>query len=671
MLTVCSKTADPEILKEKYSASFIDELKRQITEEISRAMSVEGLEESTLELQLAFEPGTFMEHTSENVTYRRLLITDKLCQPRDFWVKWTRLDGAVAYTVSDEVSSETVRFEIGEDVPQKIREKEFRFLCLTDPDKYQASMSKKTATEWRDLIKRAIKRGDLERVETVFELDNNDVNDQLARVLGVSVPSVKAEDHGTAPEFDKVMEMARAAIASYAGEEDETPVTVAEDKEEVFTFSKAAPVFDITEDEAEAEDEAPVLFEEETDEPEAEIPAFFEDADIEEDEALDEESDGEDDFAFAATDEDFVSDIGNDEDEVPFELDEPEAEEEAKEEQTSTSVEDNEDDLMGVTYNEEVAKLVEERMRAELEAKIRLEYEERARAEAEAEARKLREENERLAEAARIAIEEKERYERERREAEERERREALERERLAEAARQAEEERARHERERLEAEELRKKEEALRLEIQEQMRREAIERQRLAEAARQAEIESARLEREKQEAEERHRKEEEELRAKIEAQMQREAIERDRLAEAARQAVEEQRRRELEEAERKEAERKEAERKEAERREAERKAAAQKPKPKAPDTFTSHATITFRKTVDMGVINRIQQIVEETLIESGKQDVPMHLKAFQIDDNTVGLDIIRLPIKEKDLIVTIMKALGNGHIGISRITVE
>ena len=108
LLTVCSKTADPEILKEKYSASFIDELKRQITEEISRAMSVEGLEESTLELQLAFEPGTFMEHTSENVTYRRRLITDKLCQPRDFWVKWTRLDGAVAYTVSDEVSSETV-----------------------------------------------------------------------------------------------------------------------------------------------------------------------------------------------------------------------------------------------------------------------------------------------------------------------------------------------------------------------------------------------------------------------------------------------------------------------------------------------------------------------------------------------------------------------------------
>ena len=653
-LTVRSKTADPGILKEKYSASFVDELSRQITKEISRAMSVEGLNESSLELQLVFEPGTYMEHTSENVTYRRLLMTDKLCQPRDFWVKWTRLDGAVAYTVSDEVTAETVRFEIGEDVPQKIREREFRFLCFTDPDKYQSSMSKKTATEWRELIKRAIKRGDLEKIETIVELDNKDVNDQLARVLGISTPTVKTDMSDTPDGFDKVMEMARTAIANYNGSDDAEPLdVVTEESDEIFTLSKTASVTEAEpEFETEAESDAELEFE-----PEFEL-------DLDNDEA------GE--ITFDTFDADFENRETCAADETEEIYDNDETSDIAEE--SEPFEENNEDDeMIEGRFNEEVAKLVEERMRAELEAKIRLEYEERARAEAEAEARKLREENERLAEAARRAIEEKQRYERERREAEERERMEALERERLAEAARQAEEERARHERERIEAEELRKKEEALRLEIQEQMRREAIERQRLAEAARQAEIESARLEREKREAEERHRKEEEELRAKIEAQMQREAIERDRLAEAARQAVEEQRRRELEEAERKEAERKAAEKKAQEALLKEQKEKEQKPapKPKASETFTSHATITFRKTVDISVVNKIQEIIEQTLIDNGKQDVPMHLKAFQVDDNTVGLDIIRLPNKEKDLIVTLMKALGNGHIGISKITVE
>ena len=594
LLTVLSKTADSDMLKDKYAESFVNELSRQITEEISRAMSVSGLDESTLELQLVFEPGTYMEHTSENVTYRRLMITDKLCQPRDFWVKWTRLDGAVAYTVSDEVTSETIKFEIGEDVPQKIREKEFRFLCFTNPDKYQSSMSKKTATEWRELIKRAVKRGDIEKVEIEDTLDfnNDEVNDRLARILGMSSAPVKIEETAPAGDFDKVMEMARAAIADYSTDENEK---IEEDEEIALPES---PVFELGE----------VLDGEKTEDPKEET---------DEDETADEFTlDEAPSFDFDLVDED-----------------ESEEGEEILPDADEADDEKNEEDEM--VYNEEIAKLVEERMRAELEAKIRLEYEERARAKAEEEARQLRLENERLAEAARLAIEEKERYERERLEAEERQRNEQLEQKRLAEEARIKEE----------------------------------LEQKRLAEEARIAEEERARRERERLEAEERRRKEEEEERQREEAERAKEAAERDRLAEAARQAVLEERRREAEEAERKAKE--EAERK-AKEEAAKKKAAEQKAqKPKAPETFTSHATITFRKSVDISVINKIQEIIEKTLVECGKDDVPMHLKAFQVDDNIVGLDIIRLPLKEKDLIVTLMKALGNGQIGISKITVE
>ena len=92
-LTVQAATDDATLLVGKYSQTFIDELARQITQDLCRAASVKDLGTSTMELELVFAPGTYLEHTSENVTYRRLLLVDKGCQARDFWVKWTRLDG--------------------------------------------------------------------------------------------------------------------------------------------------------------------------------------------------------------------------------------------------------------------------------------------------------------------------------------------------------------------------------------------------------------------------------------------------------------------------------------------------------------------------------------------------------------------------------------------------
>ena len=78
---------DYSMLVGKYSQTFVDEMARQLTAVIERACGVSGLAASSIELDLFFAPDTYMEHTSENVTYRRLLMSAKGCAPRDFWIK--------------------------------------------------------------------------------------------------------------------------------------------------------------------------------------------------------------------------------------------------------------------------------------------------------------------------------------------------------------------------------------------------------------------------------------------------------------------------------------------------------------------------------------------------------------------------------------------------------
>ena len=194
-LNVSLAAKDVMLLRGKYSQTFVDEMARQLTQAIERALGVSGLSESSIELDVFFAPDTYMEHTSENVTYRRLLMSAKGCAPRDFWVKWTRLNSAVAYSLTDNVTSADVVFEIGEDVPHKIREKEYRFLVYSNSDKYRMAMGRKNITEWRELIKRAVKRGELEKSALGCETEEHaaEVSDKLAEILqkcGVSVPVV-------------------------------------------------------------------------------------------------------------------------------------------------------------------------------------------------------------------------------------------------------------------------------------------------------------------------------------------------------------------------------------------------------------------------------------------------------------------------------------------------
>ena len=496
-VNVETTATDPTFLSGRYSQTFVDEMARQLTGKISEAMSVKGVESGAVSVSLVFAPATYMEHTSENVTYRRLLISDNASAPRDFWVKWTREDGAMAYTVSDHVNAENITFEIGEDVPQKVREKEYRFLLSAGGDKYHNAMGRKNITEWRELIKRAIRRGDLVKVEPIMsESATDDVTAALAAVLGKepvheASPAVEqpiAENE----EFARAMAMARAILSereSAAAESTSSPVTDRSEPEleiETVTLPSATQsVFDIPEvvapvEEAAVTETAPVI-EEVTAATAPVHETASEDVfeDIEDEEALEDEESTLIDLSLL----DGVTPAAN----------------YAEQEQSASVVEPvsptEPETAVPVVSREEI----EAKIRAEIEARVRLEYESRARRQAEEEAEKhrlaaeeLRRKNQELIEAA-----EAERA----RQAQlaEQLRAEAKERERLAEAARIALEQARKEEEEKAQAAALARAVEERR---REEERRAAEERRRAAEAA-------------KREAE---RKAEEERLAKIKA---------------------------------------------------------------------------------------------------------------------------------------------------------
>lgn len=220
---------DPILLSGKYSQTFIDEMSRQLASVIENATGVTGIVESSVELVMVFAPGTYMEHTSENVTYRRLMLLDKVSAPRDFWIQWTRLDGAVAHSVSSHVNSDNILFELGEDVDQKIREKEYRYLLSSGKEKYHNAMGRKKVTEWRDVIKRAARRGELCRLETDYELapETLELEERIADLLGKrpadrggyekeEIPFISNDD-----EFERAMAKMRLVVENTVEETEE------------------------------------------------------------------------------------------------------------------------------------------------------------------------------------------------------------------------------------------------------------------------------------------------------------------------------------------------------------------------------------------------------------------------------------------------------------------
>lgn len=625
-VNVHSTSPSPTFLAGKYSQSFIDELARQITPKICELMSVSGIAESGIELELVFAPATYMEHNSENVTYRRLLMTDKASAPRDFWVKWTNHRDNTPFTVSDSPVGDEIEFEIGEGVPQKLREKEYRYLIRTNNDKYQKAMGKRNITEWRDLIKRALRKGKLTRVVRQIPLDEETilVNEKLAGVLGLSTADVVSTVVIDTPEEDRsqdvALELARAAGLDVEDDEamlddevsfgDEVDLDALIDDPEakkdesdddlLLTISLAREAVANRMAEEEAEDE-PRLDEIDFDE----LPVA-EDEEIE-DEDYDQEFDEEIELY---EDEDFgeIVDEESFEDEAEPELDaEPEVESEAEAEPVAEDVPVVIEKVIRVNEGPS-AEEIEAKLREGLEAKIRLEYEQRARETAEAEMLKLRREQEQL----------------------------LIENRRLEAQAQKELEERKR-------ISEQRKLEEArLRAQIETQVRAEAKERERLAEAARlaveeQRRMETERLLAERQRMEEERRAAEERARAEAEARLQAEReLEAERIRRASKPQV-----------------------------------AEEEPKNDGYTYIAKTVKLLFRYSVDPNITGRIHEIIKATLEYYKKDKLHIRVRASVPDKSSVILEFVEFPKEELELLQNIIKVLGNSGIGIAKAILE
>ncbi len=696
---------DITFLSGRYSQTFIDEMARQLTPAIEEAMSVKGVADSSLELCLVFSPESYMEHTSENVTYRRLLITDNSGAPKDFWIKWTRLDGATAYNVAAIVNSANVLFEIGEDVNQKIREKEYRFLLNTKgKDKYHNAMGRKNITDWRDIVKRLVKRGELQKVEAeqVISEETEELTRQLASVVAGSVGGAVGSDEVVASkesdeELLRALEYARSVLSEKENAVEDAETAAVEDE---------AEEAEIPEDEDSEElSELEEFYKDSTEEPAAPIITFESDEDREElarqaREAL---------SALRATEVSFGDEDISDEDEPDSDeddFDELDSEEDEEESETAevdaAELEESEVDYLheeasgisgAVVVPEEPCK--EEYCEgdySEIEDEESLEDESAEQATAELLAidgideaeSDYEDEPEKIVESPKAApvvdvaeleakiraeLEAKLRLEYEidaRKRAEDEAERLRLENEKLQEAARKQEELKA--ERERARAEET----ERLKAQIEAQLRAEARERERLADAARAAVEEQRRLEEEK-------------------ARIERMRLEEERRAEAERQARELEARRaaevdritrETEARIRAEYEAKRAEQaREADKTRTEEatvnNSAEQKSEQTSEDvspnyTYTSkNVKLQFRRSVDPNITARIHEIIKATLDYYGKSKVYLKIRATVPDSQTVVLEFVRIPMEEMELLGNIIKVLGNSGLGIAKAIVE
>lgn len=649
-INVHSTSPSPTFLAGKYSQTFIDEMARQLTVRISEKMSVEGLAESGLALELEFAPVTFMEHNSENVTYRRLLLTDGASAPRDFWVKWINHRADTPLTVSDHPMSDEIEFLIGESVPQKLREREYRHLIRTNSDKYQNAIGKRNMTEWRDLIKRAVKRGRLTQVIRQIPLDDNVilVNAALASVAGLSSADVvsasvdyedEARNMDIANEFAKV---AGIAVDQYIDDPDETePQDSAEDIEKEL-LALIAHNKEVVANREEDEIDFYPADEVADEEPEEEIYEIEDEIDDEVEDEIDEEVEDEIDETEDEIEVEVVE-LPEDEADEPAEesVEEslevaPVAEEEPvdtseeelpAEETVEEKIEEIEENT--VTVPENVVESLEkrgsdviadfEKIKTQLceaiDAQVRLEYEKQARASAENEMAELRRKHEQLLiENRRLEAQAKKEYEERRRISEQRK----LENDKL-------------------------------RAEIEARAKAEAIEKERLVESARSAIEEKHRLERERL-AEERRRIEDERRIAEDRARAEAEArVQAERAFEAERIRLQAQ-------------------------------AAAAKNQPEADAPMDKYADYTyiaknvkllFRHIVDYNVTVEIQKLLVKTLEKLDKSDLHIRVRASVPDTTTVLLEFVEFPEQEMDLLCEIIKVLGSAGLGIAKAVLE
>ena len=650
-INVRSTSPSPTFLAGKYSQTFIDEMARQLTRQISEKMSVEGLADSGLALEVEFAPVTFMEHISENVTYRRLLLTDGASAPRDFWVKWINHRSGTPFTVSDHPVSDEIEFLIGEGVPQKIREREYRHLVRSNSDKYQSAMGKRNITEWRDLIKRAVKRGRLTQVIRQIPLEEDVilVNAALASVAGLSsadVVSAGVSYEDEARNVDIANELAKAAgiaVDEYIDDPDEAKPEennddierellelIAHNKETIANRDdEEIDFYAVSDEEEEIEEDLDEDLDEEIEEETEEDL----DEDIEEDldEEIEEEAHDEDEAEFEVEvvelPEENLEPVAEPVVEEPVAEEAVEAEPVAEEPAVEEKIEEIEENTVIVPEN--VVEAAEkrgsdviadfEKIKTQLceaiDAQVRLEYEKQARANAESEMAKLRRQHEQLIiENRRLEAQAKKEYEERRRISEQRK----LENEKL-------------------------------RAEIEARAKAEAIEKERLVESARSAIEEKHRLERERLEEERRRIEDERRLaedraREEAEARIQAErALEAERIRLAAQAAA----------------------------------ANGQAEEVEPVDKYANYTYIAknvrllFRHIVDYNVTVEIQKLLVKTLEKFDKSDLHIRVRATVPDSTTVLLEFVEYPEQEMELLCDIIKILGSAGLGIAKAVLE
>ena len=690
----------------RYPVSFMDEMARQLTSAIEAATGTKGIADSSVQLVLTFATTTFMEHISGNVTYRRLMLVDAVSAPRDFWIKWTRLDNC-----DEGYNENNILFELGEDVEQKIRQREYRYLLQSGGEKYHNSMGRKKVTEWREVIKRAAKRGEISFVEQDFDLapETLELEERIADLLGkriVARAEEKKEEipyiHPEDDDFARAMAKARMVVEGTIEEPDEMQSAECTS----FTGEAGSPSPTRFAGEGDMQNEESVEFEAESDEDESFDELIIEAAEDEEAEEADDELEL-DIFLDEAEEAELRAEVEKID---IFADEEPDNESELIDEWLTENrdpavltLDEVDDGAEGEEMQDEpllvgeVAPQVTERSLSPADAGALPEGEplqndepefENEIVEEEPKALKIEEEpTEEPVEAEPAPVKEQtetiaDRVADIRAELETKIRLEYESRARI-----KAEEELVvlRRELQRVKSEsesiisDLVKENERLRVEYEHLL--EETERDNLLREAEAA----------------RRRVEEEQLRQQIEMQLRREASERERLAEAARLAIEEQRRLEAENAriarEREEEERLEAERarqleeqkaieaarqEELERirkEEAAKRARAKAAMPTVGDGKYSSTNKTvkflFRRSVDPNITTRIQEIIKATVDYYGKDNVYLKIKATVTDSQTVILEFINIPIEEMELLGNIIKIIGNSGLGVAKAIVE
>ena len=719
----------------RYPASFMNEMARQLTSAIEAATGVTGIADSSVELVMMFAPSTYMEHISGNVTYRRLMLIDAVSAPRDFWVKWTRLEAT-----EGEYTAENILFELGEDVDQKVREREYRYLLTTGKDKYHNSMGRKKVTEWREVIKRAAKRGELTKLENDLELspETLELEERIADLLGKRIEArnqpVKEEIPYITPEddeFARAMEKARLVVEQSSDVTEEVTLAELADEicESVETEESEDEAVELVESaefrvqSAELDEETELELEAEIEEPEITV----DEPEVEEtDEANEVDEPSEFDF-FADTEQ---TDEPADELEFEEELDifdekdeeirnsEFEIQNEAAEIEESIVVEEPvieeapvvEEPIIEESFVDEPVieepiieetPVIEETVDQNAECRMQNaeSIEEAPAVEVQSSECRVQSEEIPVIEKAPVVeeapVQQTAAYEPRSQQISIADRVADI-RDQLETKIRLEYETRAREKAEeeaiklRRELEQLRTESDAEITELRGELEQLRAEYERLLE-----QTEAADLARMAEES--RRRAEEAQLRAQIEAQLRTEAAERERLAEAARMAIEEQHRLEAENAriarQREEEERAEAERlrkieeekaieavrqAELERIRREEEEAKAKAKAAMPDmtskkyAYTSKTVkLLFRRSVDPNITSRIQEIIKATVDYYGKDNVYLRIRATVPDSQTVILEFTEIPLEEMELLGNIIKILGNSGLGIAKAIID